>query len=790
MRLFDFQEQAVHEVVQFLAEAKKLSSRLGEDIRFDPYQVVWSGVPGRQPYHSLIASDGKPAPSLCVSIPTGGGKTLVGLSCLAELRQKLSFKPFCLWLVPNDAIYSQLHDRLKTETFFGGLPALRGTKVRISTVQSPITPSDLEGKDLNILLLTIQSVVRHHQTRNLNIFKPRDELRFLLAQKQFKGASPSLFELIRFYKPMVVVDEAHRISTGLGRSVLAELNPSVVLELTATPKAIGSGADRIEPNILFTATGRDLVSNQLIKNPIEYRALTGASIKETVHKAVLQQRRIEKVARGSGLHLIPKVLISTQFTDKRFKDTDSSTYAVRNMLLDLGVPSAQTAARTSTADDVSGRDLDNPSEQIRFILTKKALMEGWDCKSVYVVVLLNNIGASVTNVQLVGRGMRQPFQRYFRYPMLNRLYVLTNSSRHDRAVRDLQVFLADSGLGDAAIEFTQSSIQFTKTTFPLEDAKWNKCVPQLITKDDKNVARRLALAKTDALHKMQPLNRHQISSMDSKGEHSTTLDMSDLSLGVQQFRDVALPREATARDIALDLTRALHHHFPSTVKAHRIFMQVCQKLVNEGVLPRELQAKFEGLSGLLENEIAQACLDALSSEVERCMLDGLITIQLPSDHDALPPKVTYACNAQTERQLRMFTKNIYGNIPKTLFNAMELDFAYFIESQGIDGWLRNDPNEVGLYFHAGPLRVYPDFFVFSSNARRLLVVVVETKGAHLVDSSDSKRKKKLFDVLNKISGEKAQFVIGTFDHCRSEIVRHLSEKSLRVGTKSKRARAS
>ena len=87
-----------------------------------------------------------------------------------------------------------------------------------------------------------------------------------------------------------------------------------------------------------------------------------------------------------------------------------------------------------------------PTNRIAFIITKTALMEGWDCKSVYAVVLLNEVGATQTTVQLVGRGLRQPERHYFADQSLNELHVLTNSQRHHEAVTVLKEFLENQGL--------------------------------------------------------------------------------------------------------------------------------------------------------------------------------------------------------------------------------------------------------------------------------------------------------------------------------------------------------
>ncbi len=85
------------------------------------------------------------------------------------------------------------------------------------------------------------------------------------------------------------------------------------------------------------------------------------------------------------------------------------------MIKITGVPAEQIAVKTSEkdelkeVDDVGGllaRDC-----KVRYIITKQALQEGWDCSFAYVLVILANPSSKNALTQLVGRILRQPFAR-------------------------------------------------------------------------------------------------------------------------------------------------------------------------------------------------------------------------------------------------------------------------------------------------------------------------------------------------------------------------------------------
>jgi type III restriction enzyme len=51
----------------------------------------------------------RPVPNVCLKIPTGGGKTLLGTLAIERISAEYFKKQtgFVLWIVPSDAIYSQ-----------------------------------------------------------------------------------------------------------------------------------------------------------------------------------------------------------------------------------------------------------------------------------------------------------------------------------------------------------------------------------------------------------------------------------------------------------------------------------------------------------------------------------------------------------------------------------------------------------------------------------------------------------------------------------------------------------
>ena len=75
----------------------------------------------------------------------------------------------------------------------------------------------------------------------------------------------SLANLVYIHRPLLIVDEAHNARTPLTFETLQRLNPSCIVEFTATPLIHGS--DR--SNILFNVSASTLKNEDMIKMPIE-----------------------------------------------------------------------------------------------------------------------------------------------------------------------------------------------------------------------------------------------------------------------------------------------------------------------------------------------------------------------------------------------------------------------------------------------------------------------------------------------------------------------------------------
>ena len=128
---------------------------------------------------------------------------------------------------------------------------------------------------------------------------------------------------------------------------------------------------------------------------------------------------------------------------------------VRKFLIqNLAVPADSIKVKSSVNDELGRENLMSEFSPVRWIITKNALMEGWDCPFAYVLVMLDNTQAQRAITQLVGRVLRQPHARHTERQTLDQCYVYCWNTDVSTAVTQVKNGLEQeglSGLGDDVV---------------------------------------------------------------------------------------------------------------------------------------------------------------------------------------------------------------------------------------------------------------------------------------------------------------------------------------------------
>ncbi len=405
-------------------------------------------------------------PYVCLRIPTGGGKTLVACEAVSlgvkELLQK--DHALILWLVPSDTIRSQTLARLKDEAdpYRQALDTTLGNVAVLDIEEATRMKRGLLDAHTVIVVATMQAF-RRKDMSGLNVYKNNGEL-----MSHFENLPPELLEAVereesgqfnfslvnvfRLRRPFVIIDEAHNARQPLSFETLRRLNPSAVLELTATPnlkpQMVQNEGETIEnppSNVLFSVSAYQLKTEEMIKLPIYLRyrepwdALLGDAI--GVRNHLEGEARAEEAETGE--HLRPIMLLQAQ---PEYKDKASITVeTVEAKLKEFGIPENQIVVHTSKRRGLDDLDVTAKGCEVRFIITVQALKEGWDCPWAYVLFSVAEMRKEGAVEQILGRVLRMPRARRKQHDDLNAAYAFVASSNFVETAKALKDGLIASG---------------------------------------------------------------------------------------------------------------------------------------------------------------------------------------------------------------------------------------------------------------------------------------------------------------------------------------------------------
>lgn len=470
-------------------------------------QKLWGrGVPYRP-------IDGFPQemPYFCLRVPTGGGKTRIAARAVALVNDKLlrSEHSVILWLVPSNAIREQafkaLHDI--RHPYHRDLQQVGPIEVIDLAEARSLTRATLDSSTV-IIVATVQAF-RREDTEGLKVYESSGSLMShfvglderqksnLLRDGEGEGGpiALSLANVLRMRRPFVIVDEAHNARTELSFETLARFRPSGILELTATPDMESQPS-----NVLHSVSATELKNEQMIKLPIQLETIP--DWQQCLAVAIDKRGQLHEAARREEVagaeYLRPLVLIQAE---PRSKDHETlHVEAVKQELMqNHNIPEEEIVIATG-----SERGLEKIEEEyeggilsskcpVRYIITQKALAEGWDCASAYILVSMAGMKSQTAVEQLLGRILRQPQATRRQTEALNRCYAYvvsndfssTASALRDRLVegagferREVGSFVAALTMEQGKLDMTAGNLVIRPVIVPLLESPQLKELPK------------------------------------------------------------------------------------------------------------------------------------------------------------------------------------------------------------------------------------------------------------------------------------------------------------------------
>ena len=800
MELKEYQSRALEAFSRWLralAEARQESAtsvealqNAGVDVPGDIHNYAGSawrklaasgGVAERSGHYAARTADaGFPIPHACFKVPTGGGKTLLAAAALERLNRPTGLT---LWITPTRAIYQQTRTALRNREhpYRHLLERASGGRVKMLEKDDPFTAGDIANY-LCVMLLMLPAANRQKGREFLRMF--RDSGRYptlfpdsddLLGDGRLLHEYPdlectsdggpvkhSLFNVFKMLRPVVVLDEAHKAygKAEAAREFVRSINrldPSLVIELSATP-------NRSISNLLVDISGLDLKNEEMIKLPVRVESFTNAEWQLTLAEAAEELTRLDAEARSlqmsEGRYVRPIAVVRVERTGKAQRDgerihaEDVRDYLVRN----LGVPADAVRVKSADNDELGREDLLSEFSPVTWIITKAALMEGWDCSFAYLLVMLDNTRAQRAITQLVGRVMRQPHARRTGREALDRCYVYCWNTDVADAVQQVKNGLEQEGLtglgnevlgtgGSLHLVEVQRRKQFRGTDIFLprvlhqDGAGWRELDYQRDILSDIEWG---AIEPPDPEHSLPAAAKRQTASVDV-GEARLVTFESSADLDIDKTVEL------------IYFARRLSDVVPNPWHASRIARKLILWLRTNG----EDGARIYDRRSYLAYALREAVIDDVERMAEQVFREKLLRGDIRFDLDAGLPQYRMRESYQIpvsesdgslQRLGRPMQLNLFDPVFERQFDTeLEKRFAYYLDEQrALSWWHRVAVRQQGEYHLRGwrRERIYPDFIALAgATAGKPHLLVFETKGEHLRDNPDTEYKRKVLDTL-------------------------------------------
>ncbi|EJF94149.1 DEAD/DEAH box helicase family protein [Bartonella taylorii] len=394
-------------------------------------------------------------PSFCFALATGVGKTRLMGAFISYLYLTGHSRHFFI-LAPNLTIYEKLKQDFNPQSpkyVFSGMSEFVANRPVI------VTGEDYEsGKGVCSDAQQFYGQQRLFEDRNtafINIFN----ISKINTTDNKKGAIKSSIPRIKRLQETIgesyfdylanlpdlvlLMDEAHRYRASAGVSAINELKPVLGIELTATPKTIGTKPVDFK-NVIYgyslaeamrdgfvkepaVATRKDFQPKNYTPEQLEY-----IKLQDAIHTHEKVKADLVIYASDYKKKLVkPFVLVVAQDTEHAqelrnlLESDDFFAGAYKGKVIEIH------SKQSNTEEDKNIQKLiaiEDPNESTEIVIHVNKLKEGWDVTNLYTIVPLRASASEILTEQTIGRGLRLPYGRKTGIEAIDRLTIIA----HDR----------------------------------------------------------------------------------------------------------------------------------------------------------------------------------------------------------------------------------------------------------------------------------------------------------------------------------------------------------------------
>lgn len=404
--------------------------------------------------------------------PTGSGKTYMISQSITKLVKKQADKSYSfIWLSVN-SLHEQSRESLTRY-------------LEDEKLLDCITIDDLQNnviEENEIVFINWDSLIKKN-----NSFRLENELDWNL-KSVVQNTQEEGREII------LIIDESHRTAKAeKAKEVIEEINPTLIIEMTATPSNINGSLIDIP---LAKVIAQGMIKGEVRINPSSKKIREN---KDLLEVALKKRKQLKQFYEDEGTDINPLLLI--QIPNKKQTDSSNPEDYIIGLLADQDI----TIANGKLEIRISGVDIKELDEKVKpnnskidVLIFKEAIALGWDCPRASLIFLQREWKQErySFNIQTLGRIMRMSEQKhYINNPELNYGYIYSASDNFEivqelanNYVSELQME-RDENINVKPIKLTSEFIRRKRELTRLSGA-FKKCLldtaKELDTKSDIN----------------------------------------------------------------------------------------------------------------------------------------------------------------------------------------------------------------------------------------------------------------------------------------------------------------
>jgi type III restriction enzyme len=733
VELKKYQQKSVDILKDYLKELERVGSK-----------YAFMGITDK-PYKSEFFNE---TPFVCVKIPTGGGKTLVGCHSVVEimssvLKHKMD-RGIVMWFVPSEAIKSQTLRKFKDRNDWHRkvLDEAFDNNIRIFSNEEAlrIRKEDVED-NVCIIISSLEAFRKEKAIQNkykvyqengalLSHFENLEEKDFL-EKDEHNTTINSLANVIKLSNPLIVIDEGHKTKTKLSIEFMKDLNPSFIIEYTATP--------RPESNVLVEIHSSELKEEQMVKLPIVLEST--AQWQNSILRGVLQREELEKQTKKNKSEYIRPIAL-LQAEQEKESDKRVTVQQIKDFLIkERRISEDEIAIKTSSTNELEGVNLFSQKCKIRYIITVNALAEGWDCSFAYVLISVANIGSKIAVEQIIGRIVRMPNAQRKENEALNRSYIFASAKNFQEASEQIISGLESNGF--SKLDLINATNKDQKYELDVERAVKEDLSIPIMSFENERLSFEDLIGEDFELSKQ---NSEFDFTIHYDNDGRALIDIQDQDKWVKSAQQILRITYKDKNFSKEELIQWLDKKLRFTMLQKPDKIKFIQKVI-------EYQLKKKSLSELSVNRyilvtklsevINQILEDYAKKRFDKFLKEKKIVVK---ELEKFPEKITLSQEIHQE-----FNKNYYLKIDK--LNKEELRFVERLDLEtlpNIKYWVRSREKKDPFFIQGWKKnKFYPDFIAVTKKNN---IVALEWKGEDRVSNEDTQYKEeigKIWESMNK-----------------------------------------